>query len=161
MGYELEQLLAIRVRREDAARGKLQTARQAVSKAELDLESRRADLRAYEETKDERRDGIYEMILGRSVRRDDIELAREGIASIDREGALKADNVVRAQEELEHRKSEAAEAKSEYIATAKERSKISEHKADWRRTEQREAEYRQDIELEDFTGKKVNDDRND
>ncbi len=161
MAYALEQLLTIRNRREDRARGELQTARQAVSRATRDLEDRRAALAEFEATKEERRDRIYDLIIGRNVRRDDLELAREGIARIDQEGVLKADNVVRAKEVLAQKEAEAEKAKDAYIVTAKDRSKISEHKADWQREEMREAEYRQDIELEDFTGKKLNDDRND
>ncbi len=159
MGYQLEQLLVIRGRREDRARGELQTARQAVSQAEVDLENQRVALRTFEETKEERRDRIYAMIIGQNVTREDLELAREGIARIDKEGVLKADNVARAQEVLAQRRDDAEKAKAAYIVTAKECSKIAEHKADWQREELREAEYRQDIELEDFTGKKVNDDR--
>ncbi len=160
MAYELEQLLVIRTRREDRARGELQTARQAVSQAMVDLENQRIALAQFEETKDERRDRIYDLIIGHEVKRDDLELAREGIARIDEEGVLKANNVERAKEVLRQKEDEAEKAKDAYIITAKECSKISEHKAEWQREESREAEYRQDIELEDFTGKKTNDDRN-
>lgn len=161
MAYGLEQLLVIRNRREDRARGELQTARQAVSKAEVELENQRAALAKYEETKDARRDRIYEMIIGQHLKREDLELAREGIARIDEEGILKADNVVRAKEVLVQTQAKAEEAKAAYIVTAKAQSKIKEHKAEWQRDEDREMEYRQDIELEDFTGKKVKDDRED
>ncbi len=159
MAYQLEQLLTIRNRREDRARGELQTARQAVSQAQRDLEDRRADLAEFEASKDERRSRIYDTVIGRQVKRDDLELAREGLARIDQEGVLKADNVTRATEVLAQKETAAEEAKAAYILSAKDRSKITEHKADWQREEQRDAEYRQDIELEDFTGKKVNDDR--
>lgn len=159
MPYQLEQLLTIRTRREDRARGELQTARQAVSQAEVELEAQRTALREYEDTKEARRDRIYETILGHALKREDLELAREGIARIDQEGVLKADNVVRAKEVLTQKEAAAEEARLAYVATAKDLSKIAEHKADWQREETREAEYRQDIELEDFTGKKVLDDR--
>ncbi len=157
MGYELEQLLTIRTRREDRARGELQTARQAVSQAMVDLEDQRTALAEFEKTKEEKIDRIYNVIIGHNVKRDDLELAREGIARIDEEGILKANNVERAKEVLKQKEDEAEKAKDAYIITAKECSKIAEHKAEWVREESREAEYRQDIELEDFTGKKVND----
>ncbi len=160
MGYQLEQLLVIRNRREDRARGELQTARQAVSQAEVDLENQRVALKEYEATKEERIDRIYAVIIGQNVKRDDLELAREGVARIDQEGVLKADNVERAKEVLTQKRTAEAEAKTAYILTAKDRSKISEHKAQWQLEEALEVEYRQDIELEDFTGKKLNDDYN-
>lgn len=159
MPYALAQLLTIRERREDRARGELQTARQAVMQAEADLEARRQDLRDFEATKEERRDRIFAAVIGRPVRPDELELAREGIARIDEEGILKADNVARAGEELSRRRAAAEAAKAAYVATAKERMKISEHRAEWQRAEIREGERLQDIELEDFTGKKVLDDR--
>lgn len=157
--YELEQLLVIRTRREDRARGDLQVARQAVSRAEADLEKQQLVLEDYNKSKEARRSRIYDSIIGREVKRDDIELAREGVARIDREGVLKADNVERAKEVLKEKKLSAEKSKAQYILTAKERSKIIEHKTDWEKDYQRELEYRQDIELEDFTGKKVKDDR--
>ncbi len=159
MPYALAQLLTIRERREDRARGELQTARQAVLQAEADLEARRQDLRAYEATREERRDRIFAAVIGRPVTADELELAREGIARIDEEGILKADNVARAGEELSRRRAVAETAKQAYVATAKERMKITEHRAEWTRAALREDEHRQDIELEDFTGKKVLDDR--
>ncbi len=158
MGYALEQLLTIRGRREDRARGELQTARQAVSQAETALRDQQEALRQYEETKEERRDRIFAAILGRAISMDDLERAREGVARIDEEGILKANNVVRAEEEVEQRKKEVETAKTAYIASSKDRMKISEHKEDWKRVQLQEEEFRQDIELEDFTGKKVSDD---
>lgn len=159
MPYALAQLLTIRERREDRARGELQTARQAVMQAEADLEARRQDLRDFEATKEERRDRIFAAVIGRPVRPDELELAREGIARIDEEGILKADNVARAGEELSRRRAAAEAARAAYVATARERMKITEHRAEWQRAEIREDERLQDIELEDFTGKKVLDDR--
>ncbi len=158
MTYALEQLLIIRGRREDRARGELQTARQAVSQAETALRDQQEALRQYEETKEERRDRIFAAILGRAITMDDLELAREGVARIDEEGILKANNVACAEEEVAQRKKEAEAAKTAYIASSKERMKISEHKEDWKRIQLKEEEFRQDVELEDFTGKKVSDD---
>ncbi len=159
MGYALEQLLIIRGRREDRARGELQTARQAVRQAEDVLKTQQEALSLYERTKEERRDRIFAAIIGRSIQMDDLDLAREGVARIDEEGVLKANNVARAEEELAHRKEEAETAKVAYIISSKERMKIAEHKNDWMHFQLQEDEHRQDLELEDFTGKKVTDDR--
>ncbi len=159
MGYALEQLLTIRGRREDRARGELQSARRAVAQAEETLKVQQDALERYEFTKEERRDRIFAAIMGRSIQMDDLDLAREGVARIDEEGVLKANNVARAEEELTHRKEEAETAKLAYILSSKERMKIAEHKDDWIRFQFQEDEHRQDIELEDFTGKKVTDDR--
>ena len=135
MAYALQSLLRIRARREDRASAELASARQAAQLAAKALEKRKAELRDFEETKEERRDKIYSAIIGHKVSMDDIDLAIEGVARIDEEGALKADNVLLAEAEL-RKKEQAAE-------------------------EAREIEYRQETELEDFTGKKNTEDMND
>lgn len=154
MGYTLQPLLKIRMMREDRATGELTAARQAVAAAETALEARKRELAEYEETKEERRDRIYDAIIGREVSRDQIDLANEGVARIDEEGVLKADNVVRAKDELKKRE-EAAEAARINLNTAtKNRMKIDEHKAVWLAQDAAEQEHRAEGELEDFVVRK-------
>lgn len=159
MAYALESLMKIRLRREDAARGELTAARLKVAEAKKDLDARRNDLLEYERTKEERRDRIYAAIIGRAVSADDLALAREGVSRIDDEGNLKADNVVRAEGVLKDRQNEAAVAREGFVLATKNRMKIDEHRETHLREEAAWAERRQEIELEDFTGKKVADDR--
>jgi multidrug efflux pump subunit AcrA (membrane-fusion protein) len=142
--------------REDRASGELTAARQAVRTAEEALESRRRELEEFSRTKEERRDRIYATIMGRPVSREQIDLAQEGVARIDEEGALRADNVVRAQSELKTREAEAETAREAFIAASKNRMKIDEHRLVWIAEEAREQEHRAEGELEDFTGRKQN-----
>ena len=114
MPYPLQPLLRIRTMREDRASGELTAARRALAAAEERLADRRRDLAAYEETKEERRDRIYDAIIGREVSRDQIDLANEGVARIDEEGVLKADNVKRAEGEVKEKEA-AAEAAQEVL----------------------------------------------
>ena len=159
MAYALESLIKIRVRREDAARGELTAARLKVAEAKKDLEARRNDLSEYERTKEERRDRIYAAIIGRTVTADDLALAREGVSRIDDEGNLKADNVLRAEGVLKDRQQEAETAREGLVQATKNRMKIDAHRESHLSEETARAERRQEIELEDFTGKKVADDR--
>ena len=159
MAYALESLMKIRLRREDAARAELTAAQLKVAEAKNELEARRNDLLEYERTKEERRDRIYAAIIGRAVTADDLALAREGVSRIDDEGNLKADNVVRAEGVLKDRQNEAAVAREGFVLATKNRMKIDEHRENHLREEAAWAERRQEIELEDFTGKKVIDDR--
>ncbi|MBO7524561.1 MAG: YscO family type III secretion system apparatus protein, partial [Verrucomicrobia bacterium] len=87
-------------------------ARRAVASAQEALEARENELKAFNETKEERRDRIYAAIMGQPVSRDRIDMAQEGVARIDEEGALKADNVAQAKNDLKRRE-EAAEAARE------------------------------------------------
>ncbi len=154
MGYALQPLLRIREMREDRATGELTAARQAVAAAESALVAREKELEAYEETKDERRDRIYAAIMGQPVSRERIDIANEGVARIDEEGVLKADNVVRAKDELKKREEAAEIARRNLNLATKNRMKIDEHKAVWLAEDAAEQEHRAEGELEDFIVRK-------
>ncbi|MBR1588660.1 MAG: YscO family type III secretion system apparatus protein [Kiritimatiellae bacterium] len=154
MGYELQSLLRIRLMREDRASGELTAARQAVARAQEALDARRQELEDYSKTRDERRDRIYAAVMGRPVTREQLDLAQEGVARIDEEGTIKADNVVRAQGDLKAREEAAAIAHGNFIAASKDRMKIDEHKAEWLIRDAKEQDARAEGELEDFTGRK-------
>ena len=154
MSYTLQPLLNIRVMREDRASGELTAARQAVRAAEESLESRKREFADFERTKEERRDRIYDAIMGREVSRDQVDMAQEGVARIDEEGSLRLDNVHRAEDELKTRQTAAEAARATFILASKNRMKIDEHKSRWAQEEAKEVEFRAEIELEDFTGRK-------
>ena len=140
--------------REDRASGELSAARRELATAEAALEARRRDLAAYEETKEERRDRIYDAIMGRPVSREQLDLANAGVARIDEEGALKADNVARAESERKKREEAAAAARRNLFMATKDRMKIDEHKSVWLAVEAAEEEHRAEGELEDFVVRK-------
>ena len=155
MPYVLQPLLQIRTMREDRATGELSAARRELATAEAALEARRRDLAAYEETREERRDRIYDAIMGRAVSREQIDLANAGVARIDEEGALKADNVARAEAERKKREEAAAAARRNLFMATKDRMKIDEHKDVWLAEEAAEEELRAEGELEDFVVRKL------
>lgn len=155
MGYILQPLLKIRLMREDRASGELTAARQAREAAEEVLKARRQDLARYEETREERRNRIYDAIIGQTVSRDRLDLAAEGVARIDEEGALKADNVKRAEADVRTRAEQESAARRAYNEATKERMKIDEHRSVWLAEEAAEQEQRSEGELEDFVGRKL------
>ena len=155
MAYILQPLLKIRLMREDRASGELTAARQAREAAEEVLEARRQDLARYEETREERRNRIYDAIIGQTVSRDRLDLAAEGVARIDEEGALKADNVKRAEADVRTRAEQESAARRAYNEATKERMKIDEHRLVWLEAEAAEQETRAECELEDFVGRKL------
>ena len=154
MAYVLQPLLRIRQMREDRATGELSVARRERAAAEAALEERRKDLARYEETKEERRDRIYDAIMGRPVDRDQIDLAAEGVARIDEEGVLKADNVKRAEADVKTCMDREGAARQMLNLATKERMKIDEHRAVWLSEEAAEQEAKAEGELEDFTVRK-------
>ena len=154
MGYALQSLLRIRLMREDRASSELTAARQAVARAQDALDARKRELETYNQTREERRDRIYASVMGRPVTREQIDLAQEGVARIDEEGALKADNVARAESDLHTREKAAEDARGNFVLATKNRMKIDEHKADWLARDAKEQDARAEGELEDFTGRK-------
>ena len=151
MAYSLQSLLRIRTMREDRAGGELVAARRAVADAAEALSSRQRILDDYETTRESRRDRLYDTVIGRAVTREQLDKVNEGVAKIDEEGAMKAEDVRRAREELRVREEGAERARAAYFTAAKGRMKIDEHKANWLELEKEEQERRAEEELEDFT----------
>ena len=154
MPYTLQPLLRIRTMREDRASGELVAAKRNLAQAEEALAARQHDLEEWEKTKDERRDRIYDAIIGREVSRDQIDMANEGVSRIDEEGVLKADNVKRAEGEVREKEAAADAARANLNLAIKNRMKIDEHKSVWLAEEAKEQEARAEGELEDFIVRK-------
>ena len=152
--YALQPLLRIRMMREDRATGELVAARQALSAAEDALAKRKREFADYEATKEERRDRIYAAVMGRTVSREQIDIANEGVARIDEEGILKADNVTRAEADVKTREAAAEKARANLNVAIKNRMKIDEHKAVWLAEDAKAQEARAESELEDFVVRK-------
>ena len=141
--------------REDRAQADLAAARNARSMAERERESRRADYARYEETREERRDAIYATVMNKVVSRENLDIMQEGVARIDEEGSLLRDNIRQAEAVVTERLGQENEAHGAYVVAMKNRRKIEEHRAVWAEAENREAERRAEVELEDFTGRKI------
>ena len=140
--------------REDRAAGELTAARQALAAAEEALAARKRELAEFESTKEERRDRIYATVIGRAVSRDQLDMVTEGVARIDEEGALKADNVVQADAERQKREAGVETARVNLNVATKNRMKIDEHRAVWLAEAMKAEEGRAEGELEDFTVRK-------
>lgn len=140
--------------REDRATGELTAARQALAAAQEALAARQRDLAEWESTKEERRDRIYDAIIGRKVSRDQIDLATEGVSRIDEEGVLKADNVKRAEGAVREKADAAEVARMNLTIATRNRMKIDEHRAVWLAEDAAEQEARAEGELEDFVVRK-------
>ena len=161
MAYALESMLRIRVMREDRAGKDLVAARHAREVAQAELDARKRKLAEYAETREERRDRVFETILRRPVSRDEIDRVRSAISQIDEEGVLLTDGVHRAEADLEAREQEADKAHGRFIVAVKERAKVSQHKEIWAEEDRRMQELRADAEMEEFTGRKMTDDDSD
>ena len=161
MAYALESMLRIRVMREDRAGKDLVAARHAREVAQAELDARKRQLAEYAETREERRDRVFETILRRPVSRDESDRVRSAISQIDEEGVLLTDGVHRAEADLATKEQEADKAHGRFIVAVKERAKVSQHKEIWAEEDRRMQELRADAEMEEFTGRKMTDDDSD
>ena len=154
MNYPLQSMLKIRVMREDRAGTALTTARRARKLAADELENRRQEHARYLETKEERRDRIYEQIMGRPVGMDALDDVRTAVTKIDEEGVLLERAEQEAEDLLRKREREAESARVEFVGASRNRMKIDEHRNIWVEEERHEEERAADAEMEEFTGKK-------
>ena len=161
MAYALQPMLRIREMREDNAQSALTAARRVRVDAERARDARRQDLAEYERTRNERRDAIFDTVMGKVVTMDNLEVMQEGVARIDDEGVLKRDNLRQAENVVTEKSKLEQAAHDAYNLAQKNKMKIEEHRAVWEEEDRREREYRADAELEDFTGRKQTDDDDD
>ena len=158
MAYALQSMLRIREVREDKAQTALAGARRVRFEAERTKEERVRDFARFEETKDSRRDAIFDTVMNKVVSLEKLDLAEEGVARIDEEGVLLRDNVHQAEAVVREKLKLEDEAHGVYLAAMKNRQKIEEHRAMWEEEDRKDREYRAEMELEDFTGRKLADD---
>jgi len=154
MRYPLQSMLTIRRMREDRAAGELTHARHVRENAAETLVRKSEALESFEATKDERRDRVYETVMGRLVKRENLDRVREAVMRIDEEGLLLAEDRRKAAEVLEEKKEEESRAHVRYVAATREHTKIDEHRTMWMDEDRRAQERAEDAELEEFTGKR-------
>ena len=147
-------MLKIRVMREDRAGTALTSARRARKAAADELERRRREREAYLETKDERRDRIYDQVMGRSVGLDTLDDVRTAVTRIDEEGVLFERAEQEAEDVLKKKDREAEAARIEFVGASRNRMKIDEHRKIWIDEMRLEEERAADAEMDEFTGKK-------
>ena len=156
--YALQSMLRIREVREDKAQTALAGARRVRFEAERTKAERERDFARFEETKDARRDAIFDTVMNKVVSLEKLDLAEEGVARIDEEGVLLKDNVHQAEAVVREKLKLEEAAHDVYLAAMKNRQKIEEHRAMWEEEDRKDREYRAEMELEDFTGRKQADD---
>ena len=153
MAYALQSMLKIRGMREDRAQTELAGARLARAKAERELEEKSTERMKFEETKETRRDKIFETVIGRVVSMDELDRARSAVTAIDEQGVLLAEAENRAEHLLEQRDEETEAARARFATALRNKAKIDQHKAVWEEKERKMQEMLADAEMEEFTGK--------
>ena len=147
-------MLKIRVMREDRAGSALTAARRARKTAADELENRRRERARYLETKEERRDRLYDQVMGKPVSMDALDDVRTAVTRIDEEGVLLEQAEQKAEDVLKQKEREAETARVEFVGASRNRMKIDEHRNIWVEEVRHDEERAADAEMEEFTGKK-------
>ena len=141
--------------REDRAATELTKARAAKAAAEAERDRKDEELKRYLMTKDERRDRVFDSILGVTVSRDRIDQVKETIAKIDEEGVLFERALSDAKRVVVEKTEGETKAHAWYVGAMKEKTKIDMHRKMWEEEDRKEQEQRAELEMEDFSGRKM------
>ena len=161
MAYALNDMLKIRAMREDRAGTELTGARRARAAAERVRDERAETRRRFDATKDERRERVYDAVMGRVVSMDDLDRARAAVTRIDEEAMLLAEAERQAQDELTKRDQAAEAAHVRFVAASRKKAKIDQHRLAWELEDRRMQEMRADAEMDEFTGRRMTADDDD
>ena len=155
MAYALQSMLKIRGMREDRAQTELAGARVARVAAEKVYDQKREEHEEFAKTKEERRDRLFDTVMGRPVKMEELDSVRSAVTRIDEEDMLLLEAEHKAKDELEAKDKEVETARVRFVAASKNLMKIQEHRKVWAEQDKKEQEYKEDSEMEEFTGRKM------
>ena len=155
MKYPLEELLRVRLHREDVAQSAVVACREKVRQAEHELQNRKNELAEYIDYRQQREEALYQEIMEQEVQMRDLDDLKVNISLLQQKQFEFEDLVQAAKRELEEAEAELAQAQAVYAATVKERQKIDEHKAVWAQEDAKHREAELEKEMEDFRVRKA------
>lgn len=150
MAYALQSMLKIREMREDRAQAELIGAKALRAQAEKELQRCADRRRQYEEAKEERRDRVYAAVIGRTVKMDDLDKARDAVTRIDEEGILLAKAEHEAEDVFKQKDAAAEAARAVLSAATRNKEKIVQHRLIWEEEDRRLREMQADAEMDEF-----------
>ena len=152
--YPLAPLARVRQLREEAAATEYSASEKALLAAREETLARRKALEDYLVWRTEEEDRRYQEILGKEMTRREMDVFKTGIAALREKDAI----LIEAVEEARKAEEEAARRRDEAVETLrqcrKDKEKIGIHQDVWLLEEAREAERREDLEMEEFSGSK-------
>ena len=161
MKYPLTSLAQVRQLREENAAMEYAAREKALLIAQRETLARRKALEDHLAWRKKEEDRRYREILGKEMSRKEMDAFKAGVAAL-----REKDNILlEAVEEARKAEEEAARHRDEAAATLKQRrremDKIDTHQEIWQTSEAIEAGRREDLEMEEFTGLKRPDMRED
>ncbi len=148
--YPLESLLSVRHHREEGAKRGVRLAEAALREADKAIVDRQRELEEYRLWRREEEDRRYDAILGQALSTRELDIFKAGLASLAEGERLKAEAVAKARKDAEAAAKELDKARAAAKQAQKNTAKIQTHKDIWQEEAKKDAERKEDLELEEF-----------
>lgn len=148
--YMLQDLLNVRLSREETAAKALARQKEVVAAVEKELARQRNKLREYKKWRAEQENELFAEIINQIIHSKDLEDLRFRIQRLRDDQAKLESQVLETANRLESEKQVLVESKQQYYDAYRQRDKLEEHKSAWIREAAREQEFQEEKEIEDF-----------
>ncbi len=155
--YPLQDLLRVRLFREDAAQAEVTSARRKVQAAQELIEQRQQELADYIKQREQQEKQLWDDIIDQDVQMRDLDDLKLKIQIIRDKQTSYEEAVEQAKRDLLAAEEALEQAQADYSLAAKERRKIDEHKDIWAQEEAQRCEAEAEKEMEDFRVRKAED----
>jgi type III secretion protein O len=148
--YPLAALLSVRYYRENNAKNAVRAAEQALAQAQqavLHAQKAWEDYQAWQSAEEDRR---YAAILHKKLSMKELDDFKAGLAALIAEAVCKEEAIAKAKETVTAREHDCQKAQEAALQAHKAAVKIETHQGIWQAVEAKEAERREDSELEEF-----------
>jgi hypothetical protein len=150
MRYPLSGLMRIRDFRADAADKAMRAAETRVRAAQAELAAREEELKSYRIWRKEEVNNRYQSIMNRAMSMDEIDAFKAGLSALADQELAREEAVRDAARAVEKAREEARVARENRLSANREREKIEYHRDNWKKTEEKEENRREDLEQEEF-----------
>lgn len=148
--YPLEALLSVRHFREEEAKRVVRYAELAVREAEDEVLARRKELEEYRIWRVQEEERRYDAIMHTVMSMSRLDAFKAGLAQLAATEATKEEAIRKAEKKVLEAQNALQKARETAKLALKNTTKIQTHKDIWSEEAKKEAEHREDLELEEF-----------
>lgn len=148
--YPLQQLLTVREYREQSAVRAVKAAERTLGEAEEAVRRKKMELEAWRAWRRIEEDRRYAAIMGRPTTIEGLDEFKAGLALLAAEEARKGQEAEAAEQHAEDCRGKLKTAAAAAKAARKNTAKLETHRGIWAEEAKKEAEHKEDLELEEF-----------
>jgi len=148
--YPLESLLSVRHFREEEAKRSVRYAELAVREAEQEVLKRQKQLEEYQKWRVEEEERRYDGIMNTVMSMRELDAFKAGLAQLAAMETQKEEDIRKAEKNVLEAQNAVNKAREAAKQALKNTTKIQTHKNIWTEEWKKEAEHREDLELEEF-----------